>query len=154
MFFRPNPKKIKYEILPVQAKKQDQGALIREGFSLDAVNLYINNFIKPDADSTKRKLNFQEEGKCKSWDVLTTKMHRQKWQSSHFQESNFKENEARKLATFKRLKRKLETIRNFYPDIYYSNQSVIDLWARHNELYQMDLDVLEYDKDSPIWLWI
>ncbi|EFA00088.1 hypothetical protein TcasGA2_TC002903 [Tribolium castaneum] len=136
MFFRHNPRKIQYEILPLTGREH----VIREGFSLDAVNLYINNFIKPDAELNK-------EGKSKSWDVLTTE---QKWKSSHSQESNV----ARKLATFKRLKRKLDTIRNFYPDIYYSKQSVIDLWARHNELYQMDLDVLEYDKDSPIWLWI
>lgn len=83
---------------------------------------------------------------------MTTKLHQEKEET---QEDYSMETKARNnAAIFKRLKRKLETIKNFYPNIYYSDQSVIDLWAKQNELYKMDLDVLEYDNDSPLWLWI
>ncbi|CAH1372064.1 hypothetical protein MTP99_013556 [Tenebrio molitor] len=149
-FFRHKRKKIKYEALPSERDKENDGIIVCQGFSLEAVNLYINNFVSPRDGHplSKRKLSARNDVKSKSWDVVSTRAAPESFQAANIV------SEARKNATFMRLKRKLENIKNFYPDVYYSKESIIEMWARHNELYQINLEILDYDRDSPAWMWI
>ncbi|KAK9891358.1 hypothetical protein WA026_014598 [Henosepilachna vigintioctopunctata] len=53
-------------------------------------------------------------------------------------------------STFLKLKKKLDNIRQFYPDLFYAKESIIDMWSRDDTLQLMTFEFLDYDENSNI----
>ncbi|XP_063911303.1 uncharacterized protein LOC135128322 [Zophobas morio] len=142
-------KKIKYEPFP-EASTYAKRRPITKAYSLDAVNLLISNFVDPTARRSGQGRSHFKQIESRSLDTL--KSEKQKCKNANVQIDL--EMDPRKSATFSRLKRKLENMKIFYPDIYYSDKNIIEMWGTQRELSQVNLELLDYDKDSPAWLWI
>lgn len=58
------------------------------------------------------------------------------------------------MPTFWRLKRKLDNIRKFYPELYYGQQNIIELYGKSSNKSSENSESLEYDTDGSDFIWI
>ncbi|KAL3285422.1 hypothetical protein HHI36_019524 [Cryptolaemus montrouzieri] len=56
-------------------------------------------------------------------------------------------------STFLKLKKKLENIRLYYPNLFYAKENIIELWSRDDTLQLMTFEFLDYDENSK-YVWI
>lgn len=53
--------------------------------------------------------------------------------------------------TFTKLQRKFQNLEKYYPEIYYKDESVIDMWSSFELQRKLDLGKLEFDDDNMLW---
>lgn len=70
--------------------------------------------------------------------------------SKKFTTSDF----AKHMPTFRRLQRKLQRIEKLYPELYYRNQNVIEMFANSEAAIHVHSNIVEYDSDDTDLVWI
>lgn len=86
---------------------------------------------------------------CKSKESKTAIEVRQKL-SKKFTTADF----AKHMPTFWRLQRKLQKIENLYPELYYRDQNIIEMFANSETVPCADSTILRYDVDDSDFVWI
>ncbi|XP_044760506.1 uncharacterized protein LOC123317937 [Coccinella septempunctata] len=56
-------------------------------------------------------------------------------------------------STLLKLKKKLNNIRMFYPNLFYAKENIIEMWCKDDTLQLMTFEFLDYDKNSN-YVWI
>lgn len=56
--------------------------------------------------------------------------------------------------TFFRLKRKLDNIKKYYPELYFRDESIIEIFANADPDNFLKSTLVEYDEDTSDFIWI
>lgn len=57
-------------------------------------------------------------------------------------------------STFLRLKKKLDNIKRYYPELYFRDQNIIEIFANAEPDNFLKTSLIEYDEDTADFIWI